>query len=55
MITNIELDHIDYLGNTREKIGLEKSGIMRKNIPCICGDSNPPSAIAQYAKHWVHC
>ena len=51
VITNIELDHIDYLGNTREKIGLEKSGIMRKNIPCICGDSNPPSAIAQYAKH----
>ena len=51
VITNIELDHIDYLGDTREKIGLEKSGIMRKNSPCICGDLNPPNTIAQYAKH----
>ena len=51
VITNIELDHINYLGDTREKIGLEKSGIMRANNPCVCGDLNPPSTITQYAKH----
>lgn len=51
VITNIEFDHIDYLGDTREKIGLEKSGIMRANTPCICGDLNPPNTIAQYAKN----
>ncbi len=50
VITNIALDHTDYLGDTREKIGLEKSGIMRKNTPCICGELNPPITIAQYAK-----
>lgn len=50
VITTIDIDHTDYLGNTREQIGLEKSGIMRKNIPCVCGDLNPPTTITQYAK-----
>ncbi|SMN02387.1 Dihydrofolate synthase @ Folylpolyglutamate synthase [uncultured Candidatus Thioglobus sp.] len=50
IISNIDIDHTDYLGDTREAIALEKSGIMRKNTPCICGDSNPPSTIAQHAK-----
>lgn len=50
VITNIDIDHTDYLGDTREAIGLEKSGIMRKNTPCICGALNPPSTITHYAK-----
>lgn len=50
VITNIALDHMDYLGDTREKIGLEKAGIMRKNTPCVCADPNPPVTIAKYAK-----
>ncbi len=50
VITNIDIDHIDYLGATRELIGFEKAGIMRSNIPCVCGDANPPNAIAQYAE-----
>ncbi|SMN00309.1 Dihydrofolate synthase @ Folylpolyglutamate synthase [uncultured Candidatus Thioglobus sp.] len=50
IISNIDIDHTDYLGDTREAIALEKSGIMRKNTPCICGDRNPPSTIAQHAK-----
>jgi dihydrofolate synthase/folylpolyglutamate synthase len=28
----------------------EKAGIMRSNTPCVCGDANPPNAIAQYAE-----
>ncbi|CAC9575314.1 Dihydrofolate synthase (EC 6.3.2.12) @ Folylpolyglutamate synthase (EC 6.3.2.17) [uncultured Gammaproteobacteria bacterium] len=50
VITNIDIDHIDYLGTTRELIGFEKAGIMRSNTPCVCGDANPPNAIAQYAE-----
>ena len=50
VITNISIDHVDYLGDTRELIGFEKAGIMRTNVPCICGDSNPPESILKYAK-----
>lgn len=50
VITNIDIDHTDYLGNTREAIGLEKAGIMRANTPCVCGDINPPKTIAQTAQ-----
>lgn len=50
IITNISLDHTDYLGNTREKIAFEKAGIMRKNKLCICGDTRAPQAIKNYAK-----
>ena len=50
VITNIDIDHVDYLGNTRELIGLEKAGIMRPNAPCICGDSDPPKSISEHAR-----
>ena len=49
VITNIAIDHSEYLGNTREAIAFEKSGIMRRNKPCICTDTNPPASIQQYA------
>jgi dihydrofolate synthase/folylpolyglutamate synthase len=49
VITNIAIDHVDYLGDTRELIGHEKSGIMRTNTPCICGDVNPPDSLIRYA------
>src|SRR4051794_14935447 len=35
VITSIDIDHTDYLGNTREAIGLEKAGIMRAGRPVI--------------------
>ncbi|MGE8564450.1 MAG: bifunctional folylpolyglutamate synthase/dihydrofolate synthase, partial [Acinetobacter bohemicus] len=37
VITNIGLDHIDWLGDTIEKIAFEKAGIIRPNIPVIFG------------------
>ena len=49
VITIIAIDHTDYLGDTREAIGFEKSGIMRGNTPCVCGDQNPPNAIQKQA------
>jgi len=50
VITNIAIDHADYLGDTRELIGTEKAGIMRTARPCICGDQDPPDSILAYAK-----
>ena len=50
IITNIAIDHIEYLGDTREAIGHEKAGIMRNSIHCICGDQDPPLSLLNYAK-----
>ena len=50
VITNIAIDHTEYLGNTRESIGIEKAGIMRSAKPCICGDQDPPNSLLAYAK-----
>jgi dihydrofolate synthase/folylpolyglutamate synthase len=50
VITNIAIDHTEYLGDTRESIGTEKAGIMRTAKPCICGDQDPPDSVLAYAK-----
>lgn len=49
IITSIALDHMDWLGNTRELIALEKAGILRKHHPAVCGDFNPPVTLMEYA------
>lgn len=49
IVTGIDLDHMDFLGETKELIGFEKAGIYRKNTPAICGDAQPPSSLLQYA------
>ena len=50
VITNVAIDHTDYLGDTREKIGREKAGVMRTSKPCICGDQDPPQSLLAYAQ-----
>ena len=50
VITNVAIDHTEYLGDTRESIGTEKAGIMRTAKPCICGDQDPPNSVLAYAK-----
>ena len=46
VITNIGLDHVDWLGDSIEKIAFEKAGIIRPNIPVIfAGDQSLPQAI----------
>ncbi len=49
LITPIDLDHADWLGNDREVIGREKAGIMRAGRPAVCGDTNPPASLQQVA------
>jgi dihydrofolate synthase/folylpolyglutamate synthase len=49
IVTSIDLDHMEFLGDTRECIGAEKAGVFRVNIPAICGDENPPNSLIEYA------
>ncbi len=37
IITTIDYDHIEHLGNTLTKIAFEKGGIIKENTPCITG------------------
>lgn len=45
IVTTVALDHMDYLGTTREAIGREKAGIGRAGRPFICGDAEPPQSL----------
>ena len=45
IITNISFDHIQFLGNTLEKIATEKAGIIKKGIPVIIGETNGHSDV----------
>jgi len=50
IITNIALDHQDFLGGTREAIGAEKAGIMRRQQPVISGEPQPPHSVREHAQ-----
>ena len=39
VITNIGLDHTQFLGNTFKKIALEKAGIIKPNVPVVIGET----------------
>lgn len=50
VVTSVDIDHIDYLGETREQIAFEKAGIFRKGRIAICADSDVPQAIRAGAR-----
>ena len=45
VITNIGLDHTQFLGNTISKIAREKAGIIKPNIPVVIGETLPESRL----------
>ena len=45
ILTNVELDHQKWLGNTREEIGAEKSAIFRDGKTIILGSKEMPSSV----------
>ena len=49
VITSIDLDHMEFLGTTRESIGFEKAGIMRAGKPVIVSDPVPPQSVLDHA------
>jgi dihydrofolate synthase/folylpolyglutamate synthase len=50
VVTTVAIDHTDWLGDDREKIGFEKAGVFRANKPVICGELNPPQSLKNYAQ-----
>ncbi len=50
VITSIDLDHMELLGNTREAIGFEKAGIMRAGRPVVVSDPMPPQSVLDRAR-----
>ena len=49
IVTSVDIDHAEWLGDTREKIGVEKAHVFRAGRPAICADPSPPDSIADYA------
>ena len=49
IITSVDLDHMAFLGNTREAIGFEKAGIMRAGKPVVVSDPQPPQSVLDHA------
>lgn len=49
VVTSVDIDHVDYLGDTREKIAFEKAGIFRANKVAICADPNVPESLRAHA------
>ena len=45
VLTSIGIDHVEFLGATREEIGREKAGIFRPGKPAIVGDPGPPETV----------
>ena len=50
VVTGVDLDHMDYLGPTREDIGREKAGIFRAGRPALCADMDPPVSLVAHAQ-----
>ena len=49
IVTTVAIDHVDYLGTTREDIGREKAGIFRSGAFAICADRLPPATLLAQA------
>jgi dihydrofolate synthase/folylpolyglutamate synthase len=45
VLTSVGIDHVEFLGATREEIGREKAGIFRPGRPAIVGDPDPPASV----------
>ena len=41
VITNIGIDHTEFLGNTLAQIAQEKAGIIKSHVPCVIGETHP--------------
>ena len=51
VISKIDLDHQEYLGNTIEEIAKVKAGIMQPGVPCIVDHTNPSSVLEVLQSH----
>jgi len=49
LITSICIDHVDWLGETRDAIAYEKAGVFRERVSAVIGDLNPPESLLSCA------
>lgn len=49
VITQVALDHTEWLGPDREAIGAEKAGILRPGRPAVVGEAAPPRSVLEAA------
>ncbi len=49
LLTTVDLDHMDWLGPTREHIGREKAGVFRSGRPALVGEREPPASVLEHA------
>jgi dihydrofolate synthase/folylpolyglutamate synthase len=50
VVLNVAIDHVDFLGASRELIGFEKAGIFRHAKPAICAEEEPPQSLLAHAQ-----
>ncbi|OGT29029.1 MAG: hypothetical protein A2W28_03890 [Gammaproteobacteria bacterium RBG_16_51_14] len=49
LVSGIDLDHQQWLGNDRDSIAREKAGIFRSSSPAVCSDIDTPQSLIDYA------
>ncbi len=49
VVTTVDIDHVDWLGDDREAIGFEKAGIARAWKPLVLGEDDPPASVLRHA------
>jgi dihydrofolate synthase/folylpolyglutamate synthase len=49
VLVSVGMDHMEYLGDTRDKIGWEKAHIFRPGRTAICADADPPATVIEHA------
>lgn len=49
VLTSVDLDHREFLGDTRESVGREKAGILRRGRPAVIALPDPPETVLQAA------
>ena len=47
VLTSVAIDHVEFLGGTREAIGREKAGIFRPGRPAVVADPDPPASVLE--------
>jgi len=50
VIATLDIDHVEFLGGTREEIAREKAGIMRAGRPAVCSDPQVPHSLVDVAR-----
>ncbi len=50
IVTSIDIDHKEWLGEEREAIGLEKAGVLRPARPAVVGDRRPPASLLRHGR-----